>query len=49
MGGEAFGPMKALCLSVWGCQSHEAGVGRLVSKGRGEGIEGFLKGDQERR
>jgi hypothetical protein len=38
MGGEALGPVKALCLSVRDCQGQEAGVGGLVSRGSGEGI-----------
>jgi hypothetical protein len=42
------GPVKTLCSSVWECQDQEAGVGRLVSKGRREGIEGFWRGNQER-
>jgi hypothetical protein len=35
MGGEALGPVKALCTSVGECQGQEAGVGKLVSRGRG--------------
>ena len=35
MGGEALGAMKALCPSVGECQGQEAGVGRLVSRGKG--------------
>jgi hypothetical protein len=40
-------PMKALCPSVGECQGQEAGVGGLMSKGRGEGIqgEGFSEGE----
>ena len=45
MGGEALSPVKALCPSVGECQGQEAGVGGLVSRGRGEGIRGFQKGD----
>jgi hypothetical protein len=37
MGGEAFGPVKVLCPSIGECQGQEAGVGGLVSRGRGEG------------
>ena len=48
MRGEALGPVKALCPSVGECQGQEAGVGELVSRRRGEGIEGFRKGNQER-
>jgi hypothetical protein len=36
MGGEALGPVKALCPSVGECQGQEAGVGGLVSRGRGK-------------
>jgi hypothetical protein len=32
--------MKALCPSVEECQGQELGVGMLVSRGRGKGIEG---------
>jgi hypothetical protein len=46
MGGEALDPVKALCSSVGACQDQEAGVGGLVS--RGEEIEGFQRGNQER-
>jgi hypothetical protein len=42
MGGEALGSVKALCPSVGECQGQEAGVGGLVSRGRGEGV--FLEG-----
>jgi hypothetical protein len=41
MGGEALGPVKVLCPSIGDYQSQEAGVGGLVSRGRGEGIGGF--------
>jgi hypothetical protein len=37
MGGEALGPVKALSPRVRECQDREAGVGRLVSRGRGRG------------
>jgi hypothetical protein len=43
MGGEALGPVKALCPSVGEYQGQKAGVGRLVSRGRG-----FWRGNQER-
>jgi hypothetical protein len=33
MGGEALGPVKALCPSVGECQGQEAGVGGLVIRG----------------
>ena len=49
MGGEALGPVKTLCPSVGECQGQEAGVGGLVSRGRGEeSIGGFQRGNQER-
>jgi hypothetical protein len=41
MGGEALGPMKALCPSVGECQDQEAGVCGLVSEGRREGMGVF--------
>jgi len=44
MGGEALGPMKTQCPSVGECQGQEAGVGGLVSMGRGEGI-GVFRGE----
>ena len=47
MGGEAFDPVKAQCPSVGECQDQEAGVGGLVSRGRGEEIGNFQKGNQE--
>jgi hypothetical protein len=42
MGGEALGPVKALCLSIGEWQGQEAGVGGLVSRGRGD--RGFSEG-----
>jgi hypothetical protein len=39
MGGEALGPVKALCPSVGECQGQEAGVGGLVSGGGGGGAQ----------
>ena len=46
MGGEAFGPVKALCPSVRECQGQEAGVDRLVRRGREEGMgEGAFEGE----
>ena len=44
MGGEALGPVKAGCPSVGECQDREAGVGGLVSRGRGEGGGEALEG-----
>jgi hypothetical protein len=50
MGGEALGPMKALCPRVRECQGQGVGVGGLESRGRGEAIGGggFQRGSQER-
>ena len=48
MGGEALGPVMALSPSVGECQDQEVGVGKLVSKGRGDWIRGFRRGNQER-
>jgi hypothetical protein len=48
MGGEALGPVKALCPSVGEFQGQEVGLGGLMSRGREEGIVGFQKGNQER-
>jgi hypothetical protein len=47
MGGDAFGPVKALCSSVGEHQGKEAGVGGLVSRGGGED-RGIRRGNQER-
>jgi hypothetical protein len=41
MGGQALGPVKVLCPSIGECQGQEAGVGGLVSRGRGAGDRGF--------
>ena len=38
MGGEALGPVKALCPSIGECQGQEAGAGVLVSRKRVEGM-----------
>jgi hypothetical protein len=43
MGGEAIGLVKILCPSIGKCQGQEAGVGRLGSMGRGEGVEDFQR------
>ena len=45
MGGEALGPVKVLCPSIGECQGQEAGVGGLVSSGRGEGMGDFRRGN----
>jgi hypothetical protein len=39
MGEEALGPVKVICPSIGECQGQEAGVGGLVSRGRGRGHE----------
>ena len=46
MGEEAHGSVKALCPSAGRGQDQEAGVGGLVSRARGLGIEGgcFFEG-----
>jgi hypothetical protein len=41
MGGEALGPVRVLCPSIGECQGQEVGVGRLVSRGKGEGTGVF--------
>jgi hypothetical protein len=49
MGGEALGPVKALCLNVGECESQEVAVEWLMSRGRKEeGIGFFRMGNQER-
>ena len=48
MRGEALGLMKAQCPSVGECQEREEGGGGLVSKGRGNGIGEFWRGNEER-
>ena len=45
MGGEALGPVKVLCPSIGECQGQEEGVGGLGSRGRGEGIGDFRRGN----
>jgi hypothetical protein len=47
-GGEALGPEKALCPSVGEFENREAEVGVLVSRGKGDGIGGFQRGNKER-
>jgi hypothetical protein len=44
MEGEALGPVKVLCPSIGECQSQEAGVSGLGSRGREEEDRGFSKG-----
>jgi hypothetical protein len=41
---EALGLVKAWCPSVGECQDREAGVGALVSRGRGDGTGGTSEG-----
>ena len=48
MGGEAPGPVKALCASVGEFQGQEAGMGGLGSMGRREGIGGFQRETRKR-
>jgi hypothetical protein len=48
MRGESLGLVKALCPSIGECQDREARVGELVSMGRGNGIGGFWRGNEER-
>jgi hypothetical protein len=48
MGGEALGPVKTLSPSKGECQDQEARVGRWVSRGSGEGLGPFQRGNQER-
>jgi hypothetical protein len=44
VGGEALGPVKALCPSIGECQGQEMGVSGLMSRvGRGRG-RGFSEG-----
>ena len=44
MGGEALGPVKALCPSIGECQGQEMGVSGLMNRvGRGRG-RGFSEG-----
>lgn len=46
MGGEVLGPVKVLCSIIGEYQGQEAGVGGLMSRGRGEWGEDFQKGNQ---
>jgi hypothetical protein len=50
MGRETLGPVKAVGPNVGECQGQKAGVGGLLSKGKGEGIGYFFwRENQERR
>ena len=44
----ALGPVKSQCPSVGQCQGGEATMGALMSKGMGDGIGCFLRGNHER-
>jgi hypothetical protein len=48
MGGEALGPVKALCPSIGECQGQEVEVGGLVSKGMGGRDNEFSEGKPEK-
>lgn len=48
VGEKALGLVKVLCPSIGKCQDREAGVGGLVSTGRGNGVGGFRRGNEER-
>ena len=48
MEGQVLGPEKVLCSSIGECQGHKTGMGGLVSRGRGERIGGFWRGNQGR-
>jgi hypothetical protein len=48
MGGESLGPVKALFPSVLEFQGQEAGVGGLVSRGKGIRVGGLGRGNLER-
>jgi hypothetical protein len=48
MGGEALGPEKALCPRVGEYQDREAGVSRLLNRGRRNEMGGGWRGNQER-
>jgi hypothetical protein len=43
MRGVALGPVKVICPSIGDCQGQEVDVGRLVSRGRRDGIGGFQR------
>jgi hypothetical protein len=48
MGVESPGPVKVLFPSIGEFQGQEVRWGRVVSKGSGEGIGSFWRGNQER-
>jgi hypothetical protein len=41
-------PETALCPSIGEFQDREAGLGGLVSRGKGDGLGGFQRGNKER-
>ena len=45
MGGEALDPVKALCPSIGEYQNEELGMGGLGSRGSGEEIGDFRRGN----
>ena len=45
MGGEALGPVKALCPSARECQGQDAGVGGLGNREKGDRIGDFQRGN----
>jgi hypothetical protein len=45
MGGEALAPVKVLCPSIGKCLGQEAGVGGVGSRGMGERIGDFQRGN----
>jgi hypothetical protein len=48
MRGESLGLVKAQCPSVGDYQDREVGVGVLVSRGNGDWIKGFHRGNEVR-
>jgi hypothetical protein len=46
--GEALGLVKACCPSVGECQDREVGVGRLVRRGREDGMGGCFRGEMRK-
>jgi hypothetical protein len=48
VGGEVFAPVKAQCPSAGKCQDREVGMGGLVSRGIGDGIGSFCRGNVEK-
>ena len=48
MRGETLGPVKIRCPSEGECHGRKVGVGRLMSRERGNVIGGFRRGNKER-